>query len=92
MNIQKELQRIAKALVAYEYAYDPEHKNKPEGTGWKQTDAGWAKGDKEEPKEEKWEGKKDGEYYYDAMESEGEGDRDPDENIWDEPEDSEDDE
>lgn len=31
----------------YDYHYDPEHKNKPEGGGWEQTERGWSKSDYE---------------------------------------------
>jgi len=31
----------------YDYKYDPDHKNKPQGGGWEQTEKGWSKGDYE---------------------------------------------
>jgi len=76
MDIRKELLFVAKLIKAkpeYEYAWDPDHKNKPKGEGWEQTDAGWSRNTGKEEKPEKyWEGKnKEGEYYYDTIESEG---------------------
>lgn len=40
MNV---LKRIAEELMAADYIYDPEHKNKPQQGGWKETEKGWSK-------------------------------------------------
>jgi hypothetical protein len=45
LTIAKELNKIAKELVAddYEYIYDPDHKKHP-GGGYTKTEKGWQKG------------------------------------------------
>lgn len=36
--------KTASLLIAEkEYAYDPKHENRPEGSGWTQTEAGWSR-------------------------------------------------
>lgn len=34
-------------MANYDYFYDPEHKKKPEGSGWEKTEKGWSKSDYE---------------------------------------------
>ncbi|MCK9154654.1 MAG: hypothetical protein M0P12_00920 [Paludibacteraceae bacterium] len=38
--MQKELTRISK-LILSDYRYDPNHENKPKGSGWLRTERGW---------------------------------------------------
>lgn len=44
----REMLKAAKAILSeYEYIYDPEHRNRPEGGGWEKTQGGWSRGKEE---------------------------------------------
>jgi len=46
MNLAFEFRRLAQEILAdnKDYKYDPDHKNRPSGGGWKETDSGWSRG------------------------------------------------
>ena len=53
MNIQKNILKIARKILAdYDYIYDPEHKKNP-GEGYERTEKGWSKDKSEKNENEK---------------------------------------
>ena len=48
-----EILKVAKDLLAmdYEYTYDPQHKKRPRGGGWQETEEGWSRGKEPATKE-----------------------------------------
>ena len=45
-QLESRIANIALSIIAgegYEYRHDPEHKHKPDGGNWEQTDSGWSK-------------------------------------------------
>ena len=34
---------LSSVVLSYDYVYDPDHKKKPSGGSWKQTEEGWSK-------------------------------------------------
>ena len=42
IKIAGELLSAAKQILAANYVYDPDHRNKPKGGGWHKTDKGWS--------------------------------------------------